>query len=290
MTWVSWWACRALPAMAARLGPGAQAWLPVAPGDKAAGVAAARAAARFLPLCRMDPVAFAWRHAVYHAADRADVWAMSKVGRAGADRWVSVEGELPAKGAYLALTLHYGAGMWAHAAFARSHARSRWLYARPAASPDRWVRALTAMRLQALEDAMGHPPLPTGGSAQQMLDWWRQGGGIMALYDAPPDGRRRCVALLTQTLGCVQVPRGLFGLAVAHGIPVYFYRCLLDDATGRRRVQILPPVVADDVAALTRMAAAWLDASLRADPAAWHFWAGVERLQSPPPPKDGGAA
>lgn len=280
----SWWGCAALPRCGAWWGPGSHRWLPPTAADWAAGDAAAHAAAQLLTVTGavFDTRDFARRHARYHVADRVDVWALARAGAAAWPHWAQVSGELPTRGPYLALTLHWGAGMWAHAAFARHHARSRWLYAPPTPVPDRWMARLQALRLRALSSAMGHPPLPTGGSAEQMVRWWCDGGGIMALFDAPHGGRRRCVALPSALLGTLYVPVGLFALAVAHGVPVYFYRCHIPDNDGLRHIEVAPPVRCHDVEALAAHAAAWLDASLRLDPAAWHFWAGLKHLQTPP--------
>lgn len=278
----AWWAYHAGPRCGAWLGPRGHRWLTPTAADWAAGWAAARAAARLgIPSARADARAFARRHAAYHWADRVDVWAMRRGGAGALERWAVVEGELPARGPYLALTLHWGAGMWAHAAFARCHPRTRWLYA-PLPVPDDPRQAqLMAIRLQTLSQAMGHPPLPIGGSAAQMVQWWREGGGIMALYDPPHNGRR-CVALASSLLGTLYVPAGLFLLAASNRIPVYFYRTRIRPQDGRRQIQVAAPVVAGEVATLVEHAAAWLDESLRVDAAAWHYLAAVELLRTPP--------
>lgn len=274
----SWWTYVAQPCIGA-LGTGCERWLEPAAADCVAGRLAARAAAPYLGLDETQQAAFASRHARYLLADRVDVWAMAT--RSGRDvhRWALLEGARPSEGAFLALTTHFGAGMWAHAAFAQRHNSVRFLFQPPSTTPNRWAHRLAQLRLGALERSMGHAPLPTGGSAQRIEQWWRDGGGVMALYDAPHAGRRRCIVLRSQLLGPLEVPAGLFVLATTHRVPVYFYRCLLDDATGQRRIQVRQPVVTADLQSLVHMAEQWLDESLRLDPAAWHFWPALEQLR-----------
>ncbi|TSE34077.1 hypothetical protein Ttaiw_00137 [Tepidimonas taiwanensis] len=284
----SWWAYRALPALAARLGPRAESWLPPPSGDVQAGALAAKAAAaavkdeRDSAAPEADPAPFAMRQARYLLADRVDVYAMTAVGAAGLTRWARIEGDLPKRGAYLALTLHYGAGMWAHAAFGEAHRASRWLYAPVAPPADRWMAWLIQRRLEALQRVMGHAPLPTGGSASQIVRWWQSGGGVMALYDVPVHGHRRCVRLNTRRLGPVFIPLGLFQMAAQNRVPVYFYRCWISAPDGLRRVRIAPPLCTDDIGVLLRHAAAWWDEALDHDAAAWHFWPGLSHFQRAP--------
>lgn len=210
---------------------------------------------------------FTARHAAYARADETDLWAL---GQAQA-RWVTRSGPLPHDGQpYLALTAHYGAGMWAHVVFARHHRRTRWLYSPWGQAPTAWEDRLSQRRLDVLQRHMGHPPLATGGAAQAMLEWWHGGGGIMALADAPPADRRK-IELPLFSDWSLKVPAGLFVLAAQNTIPVYVYFCTLH-SDGRRHVEIAPPLTSSDPEVLARHFANRLTLMLARDPAAWHFW------------------
>lgn len=279
-SWLSRWQQRWVPHLLAWAGP---AVAPDALGTELALRQAAQQAwlgaqqAAWVPL---PPQAqFQQRHIRYWLADRVDAAALP---RAHWSRWAQVVGPLPPPGQpYLALTAHYGAGLWAHAIFGQHHRRSRFLYQplTPQAPPAE--QTLARQRLTALAHVMGHPPLPTGGASQAMLRWWTQGGGIMALFDAPAAGRRAIELPLRPGLA-LQVPRGLFVLAAQSQVPVYVYFCRLDNS-GRRLVHVHPPLCSRSPQRLAQHVGHLLWQALHHDPAAWHFWAGLAALQPTPP-------
>ncbi|WP_143890124.1 hypothetical protein [Tepidimonas alkaliphilus] len=138
-------------------------------------------------------------------------------------------------------------------------------------------RTLVARRLRVLEAAMRYPPLPTGGAAKAILAWWRQGGGLMALGDAPP-GRRQHFWIQPWPGWALAIPAGLFRLAAQMRVPVYVYFCTLT-RHGHRHIRVEPPILSDQPLELAQHFAALFGNALQQDPAAWHFWPALAALR-----------
>lgn len=222
----------------------------------------------------VDEAGFKSRHRLHLIADHFDVYAMATRGRRWLARNAVVTGTPPAPGApFIALTFHYGAGMWAHPYFASLNRRTQWVHAPVPASSSRLsiATAVARLRLRVLQRAMAQPTIETGGSHAKIVDCLGNGGAVMALFDTPHRNAHRTA--VTRVLGGdFHLISGIFRIAVATAAPVYLYTCTVCASTGRRLIDVEGPLAAESVQSLVDQAGAFMDRKVRADPAAWHFW------------------
>lgn len=230
-----------------------------------------------------DPEGFCFRYALYNLVDDLDLAIGLTRGAAWEKKWVQWRGaRFPTHGAFVALTFHFGAGIPAWWALGRHGKGVAWIYEMPACMPRGVALRLARMR-RALVERLGRAtPIATGGARMRADAWLEEGGGVMALIDAPHFGRRKVtnVRLLGQRAG---LARGLAELAISRSVPVFVYTARLAVDSPQRLVNVSGPLEAGGVDALMQQVAAFLDAELRADPAAWHFWVdGVLERGFPP--------
>ena len=237
--------------------------------------AAWHAASRFSQALELDEARFKQRHRLYWLADFADLFLV----RLRTDRWLNgflrLEGDaLPQQGPILALTFHYGAGLWAMREFGRRGLNIAWLHAPVAdhAPPgERLSAALGRMRIREVIKATRAPAIPTGGSYQRMSDWLDTGGSVTALFDVPHFGQRRSMPI--EVLGhTLHVPDGLIRLAEDKQVPVYLYTTSLVGDGPHRRFFVRGPIEPRSREGLVHAISQFMHEEIRRDPAAWHFW------------------
>ena len=220
-----------------------------------------------------DRRAWKQRYRLIRLVDHCDMFLVRTRSRRWFRRHVDVEGAWPASGPFIAMTFHWGAGLWALDDLRASGVPARFLSARidPAGFNGDWVaHAYARSRNRTVESAGGAPVIYTGGATQAIRRALDESHAVVALYDIPatPDH----ATLRTMVCGrVVELPAGLANLAVTTGVPIVPFSMGVDCATGRRQLRIddaFRPANAQDFAdrladALTRL--------IRTDTAAWHF-------------------
>lgn len=218
----------------------------------------------------------AWRRAwrLVQFVDHTDLFLTLTRTDRWLDRHVDVRGAWPAEGPFLAVTCHWGAGLWALRHLGRAGHRSRFLARRLSLAEfggDGARRRYMQMRIRATERATRAPVIYTGGATAEIAQALDARTSIVALCDVPlPAERSKIEAPFRR--GHLAMPRGLIALACARGIPVVTFSAGLDRATGRRRLDIAPAEVHRDTAAMAAALARSLEALLDRDSAAWHMW------------------
>ncbi len=224
----------------------------------------------------------AWRRAwrLVQLVDHADLFLTLTRTDRWLERHVDVRGAWPAAGPFLAVTCHWGAGLWALRHLGRAGHRSRFLARRPSPAEfgdDAGRRRYMWMRIRATERATRAPVVYTGGATAEIARALDARTSIVALCDVPlPPGRSKIEAPFRG--GRLSMPRGLIALACARGLPVVTFSAGLDRATGRRQLAIAPAAVYRDQAAMAGALAVDLEALLDRDSAAWHMWPYAEDL------------
>ena len=249
--------------------------------------AAAQVARRFGVLG--DERDFRERFALYRLIDYADL-PLAHARRLGwFGRWTNRSGpEWPREGAYLAVTFHFGAGMWTMRELGRHAVGVKWIHAPVVGTKtalERFVGAVGRARIASVAKFAGAPTIPTGGARRLAAEWLARGGAVTALHDAPHFGHRETIAVpfLGQSL---HLPTGLGHLAATAQVPVYFYTTSLELDGARRRLRVVGPFRFDSAADFTLAAGRFLDEEVRADPAAWHLWNALDRGFPPPVPTE----
>lgn len=235
--------------------------------------AATAIAPQYLPIS--DPVAF--------AHDVRSVWLLDAVDLALSrgrppdhlPTHVTVEGDWPEQGPFVAVGFHHAAALWAFHDLRRHGRRAAMVLARLDAQQarshpvrHRYARA----RIAELERIGGEPSILRPGVRDRVLAALARGTVVINLLDVPPRLAPRGqhpVPLLGQP---ASLPVGALELARAAGVPVVPYWIDLDLAGGRRRLVI---GAAREVAAVDDVLAELaelLDRLIRTQPAAWHMW------------------
>jgi hypothetical protein len=224
--------------------------------------------------------AAAWRRAwrLVRLVSRSDRWL---------DRNVSVHGAWPTSGPFLAVTCHWGAGLWALRHLARAGNRSRFLARRLSKAEfggDPGRRRYMHMRIRATERASRAPVIYTGGATAEIAAALDEGTCIVALCDVPLTAGRSKIEVPFRG-GRLTMPRGLIALACARNAPVVLFSAGIDRSTGQRRLDIAPAGIFRDPVVMAGALARWLDDLLARDAPAWHMWPYAAELfgsQDPP--------
>jgi hypothetical protein len=198
------------------------------------------------------------------------------------DRWmrkyVDVSGQWP-EGAFLAVTYHWGAGMWALRHLKSLGKRSSFLSIRFDrstfhGSPLRYWYALLRTRETARAGG-GVDTIFTGGSAERIAAAHRDDVCVTALLDVPPKPDQASVPVLLFGRPA-HLRRGLARVAIDEKIPVVMFSMHLDRATGRLKLRIDGPLPAANEAELMQAMAADFSSTLDRDPESWHGWGEVQ--------------
>jgi hypothetical protein len=218
-----------------------------------------------------------WRrhYRINRLVDGIDLWLSPARGDRWMDRNLDVKGAWPVGGPFVATSLHWGTGVWAlrhvrrHAGpiamilrpEAEWHGAFSWPMRRYLRSCERWIAS-----------AGGAPIMFTGpGLTARLSDAFTAGTNLLALVDVPKGANQD--GFPVEFLGRpTYFASGVINIAVEQGIPIVPYSIGLDFATGRRRLEILPPVAANDTREVMAQLAAYFDRVVRRQSASWHFW------------------
>lgn len=237
------------------------------------GLANCEMAARFGWATNIDDCRRKWR--LMSMVDQADFYL--SVSRS--DRWMrrhmDVEGHWPEPGkASILCTFHWGAGLWAlrHAGASGLRAHALVGPQRPEMYPGHRLRyAYFLARNRAVRDALGTEPLDITGSLRPILKALKAGEQVGAVVDVPPylSNSNQILPFLERH---ARFPRGLFRVAVEAGIPVTVFVNGIRFTDGHRFLRLYQLGVERDVEMLMAKVYAYLEALIREEPAAWHFW------------------
>lgn len=223
-----------------------------------------------------------WR--LVNLVDYADLFLVST----RSDRWLArhavVTGEWPREGPLLAITAHWGAGLWTLRHLRRAGRRARFLSARfdeHSFAGDRARIRYAHARVRALESAAGAPAIYAGGASAEIAQAWRAGLAVIALCDVAPKSGASGIATDVGTARLV-VPRGLIRLAVDAAVPVVFFRSGIDPGNGRRRIHIGAAQVWRSENELASRLGAEIAQLIDLDAPAWHMWPYATQLMSRP--------
>ena len=215
--------------------------------------------------------------------DHADHYLAITRSNAWMQRHLHVQGQWPSPDAPgIFCTFHWGAGMWglrhAHSTGLQGHALVAAMEGTPFAGR-RVLQWYVKARTRSVESALGRLPLVVSGSLRPVIQALRRNEQVLAAVDVPPDQVDSSIEV--RLLGMqARMPKGLLRLAVSQGVPVTVYINGLDVDTGQRWLRITPLGVWQDVDALVPAVFDLLEAALREEPAAWHFWGEAPRFFS----------
>jgi len=228
-----------------------------------------------------DEARWHWMRRLVTLIDHADFYLSRTRGNRWLARHVSVEGTWPSPDrAGILCTFHWAAGMWGLRSLAHAG-----LYPHALVAPldqaafhgrvvlGRYARARTAEVARVLrQDA-----LDVSASLRPVIRALHEEQQIVAAVDVPADqaAASEPVTLLGMP---ARIPRGLLRLAVDQRTPVTVYLTGFDVRTGQRWVRVTPLGVYDDLSKLIDDAFQHLEAALKQDPAAWHFWSEAARF------------
>jgi hypothetical protein len=198
------------------------------------------------------------------------------------DRWmrrhVDVIGQWP-EGAFMAVTYHWGAGLWAMRHLKAQGKRCSFLSIRFDRATFRgallryWYALLRTRETS--RAGGGAETIFTGGSADRIAAAYRSNVCVTALLDVPPKAGQSSVPF--NLFGRpAHLRRGLARVAIDAQIPVVMFSMLLDRETGRLKLRINGPVPAKDEAELMQYMAADFGETLNRDPMSWHGWGEVQ--------------
>ena len=239
-----------------------------------------------------DPSSWTQRYRLVRIVDHVDPAISATRSDRWMDRYLSVEGDPIPAGPCVFIGFHYGTGFWSLRHLRRLGHRVSVLSA--PIDAQHWRAeplrlAAMQVRQKRVAEAGGAPVIYVGGSAERIRAALSRGTSILALIDVPePSSATVRVPLLGRD---VQLPDGILRIAASQNVPLVGYVAALAPDTGMRRLRFtrLPP----DPASALRALATLLDAAIRSDSAAWHFWGQWPRFvvrPAPPTPHDGGAA
>ncbi len=184
-----------------------------------------------------------------------------------------VEGEWP-PGPFLAVSFHYGNGMWMLRDLLRKGRRTT-VVAAPFEPGDykgrRVYLGYARGRHRTMERSAGAVAAYRPRVRDKLVAALARGDVVMSLLDLPPrliPANQQVVELLGQT---ASLPMGVFQLAASVDVPVVPFWIEID-ARGVRKLVIDTARDPRDPASNLTYFAALLDRLIRQDPAAWHFW------------------
>ncbi len=200
------------------------------------------------------------------------------------DRWMrkylDLTGSRWPEPPFLAITFHWGAGLWS-----LRHLRSQGIIT--AFLSARFDKKSFANRLAAyyysrlrtweVERVGLSKVIYKGGSVPRLLKALHQGKSVVALIDVSPREVRTCLPVkLFQRQA--RWPSGLVRLAVSERIPVVAFTVSLDSQSGQRHLNITNPLPNDDQSQLIEALASCFSKAVSQDPPAWHSWYQVQHF------------
>lgn len=217
---------------------------------------------------------FIGRYRLYYLTDWADLY----LANTRSDRWlrrhVRQLGDPIPSTPVLALTFHFGAGLWAMRALGRDGVRLGWVHAPVSSVVMAGAKLATWLghwRVATVRRATRAPTIPTPGAYARMRAWVAQGNGITALIDAPAHGGRQTSLVEVFGRPC-RLANGLARFAVEQQLPVYLYTTTLSDAADHRIMRGQYIGRFSEPEALMQLIGRWMEQEISRDPAAWHLW------------------
>jgi hypothetical protein len=216
----------------------------------------------------------AWKqhYRLIHLVDHCDLFLVRTRSRRWFRKHVDVDGAWPSSGPFIAMTFHWGAGLWA-----LDHLRSLGLLARflsarldkPQFQGDWTAYRYAQCRNRTVSSASGAPVIYIGGAKQAISLALAEGHVVVALYDVPASQTHS--TLLTKVCDrLVELPAGLANLAAASGVPIVPFAMGVDYQTGRRKLVIEDPFVPASSQDFADRLAASLTRLIHQDTSAWH--------------------
>jgi len=223
-----------------------------------------------------------WR--LVSMVDQADFYLALFRSNRWMNRHMDVEGHWPEPGkAAILCTFHWGAGMWALRHCGASGLRAHALVGpqRPEMYSGHRLRyEYFRIRNTAVRNALGTGLLDITGSLRPVLKALRAGEQVGVVVDVP--AYLSSSSTLIPFLGArARFPRGIFRLAAEHGVPVTVFINGIRFSDGRRFLRLYQLGVERDVDALMARVYAYLEALIREEPAAWHFWGVADAFFDP---------
>ena len=205
--------------------------------------------------------------------------------RTRSNRWMDhhlqVDGQWPpASGAALALTFHWGGGMWAMRHAGRGGIRGHMLVAplesehfRGHSVLHRYIKS----RMRTVAKTMHRPFIDVSQGMAPILAALDAQEHVHAVIDVPADQVNTSQPI--EILGLqARVPTTLLRVAVERAIPVCVYVGGTNMETGRRFLRITQLGTPADLDQLVRQVFAELERAIREAPAAWHLWGEAQRF------------
>ena len=223
------------------------------------------------------------RHRLIHLVDRADAW----LSRFRPDKWldeaVDQRGDEWPQAPFVAVTFHFGAGLWALRDIARQRGPIAFLstrFDRSAfrASPIAYYAA--RWRMGEVARAGGAPVVYTGGSRRAMRVALARGVSVAGLIDVPPGQTRGFlpVSFLGET---AWFPCGLVELARDAEVPLVAFAMGLS-GDSMRRVLTIRVIGPGPIEVQLAEVVGLLEAAIAEDPSAWHRWRDLQAFRQSP--------
>jgi hypothetical protein len=224
-----------------------------------------------------DARAWTQRYRLTRMVDHVDAAISATRGDRWMDRHVDVAGDPLPPAPCLFIGFHYGTAFWTLRHLRRLGHRVSFLSApidEQAGRAEPLRLAYTRWRQKQVARAGGAPVIYVGGSGGRIRTALRDGGSVVALIDVPePTTPAVPVSVLGHTM---LLPDGVVRIGASERVPLIAFVGTLDPRTGRRRLRFtrLPSQPDDTLHALAGL----LEAAIRDDPPAWHFWNQWPRL------------
>lgn len=231
--------------------------------------------------CVRDPARWLRDRKLTTLIDHADHYLSRTRGDRWMDRHLDVSGDWPVPtAAAIALTFHWGGGMWAMRHAGRGGIAGHMLVA-PLEGRQFEGRSVLhgyiKSRMRTVALTMRRPFIDVSFGMQPIVSALAAHEHVHAVIDVPGDQVNSSQAI--DILGMqARVPTALLRLAVERSIPVCVYVGGTDMASGRRFLRIKQLGVPGDLDALVREVFSELERNLSEDSAAWHLWSEAERF------------
>lgn len=220
-----------------------------------------------------DVTAWKQRYRLIRLVDHCDMFLLRTRSRRWLRKHADVEGAWPANGPFIAMSFHWGQGIWALADLHSIGPPVRLLAAKLDKSEfgDDWVSyAYARSRNRTVELAAGAPIIYVGGARRLLERALADGHIVLALYDLPPTAGHS--TLLTKVCDrVIKLPAGLANLAAASGVPIVPFSLGIDYDSGRRQLRIEEPFLPASAQEFADRLAVSLTRLIRMDTAAWHL-------------------
>lgn len=222
-----------------------------------------------------DPARWCAAYRLIQLVDHGDLY----LSRFRSDRWMrkylDVSGAgWPKKAPFLAITFHWGTGLWSLRHLRSQGMITAFLSVRldKKAFANRLIAyCYSRLRIGEVERVGLAKVIYKGGSVPRLMATLRQERAVVALIDVPPGKGQGCLPVqLFQRQAWL--PSGLIRLAVSERIPVVAFTVSLDHETGRRHLRITGPLPIHAQYPLAEALAGCFSEAISQDPSAWHFW------------------